>query len=45
MIRVLCAMLVLAIENLEVYLDNSNLPLRISTIQFELLAQKKETSK
>ena len=45
MIRVVCAMLAVAIENLEVYLDNSNLPQRKSAIWFEPLAQKGETGK
>ena len=38
-------MLAVAIEDLEVHLGNSNLPLRKSAIWFELLAQKKETDK
>ncbi len=45
MIRVVCAMLVMAIEDLKVRLGNSNLPLRKSAIWFEPLAQKGETGK
>ncbi len=35
MIRVVCVMLAVAIEDLEVYLGNSNLPLGKSTIWFK----------
>ena len=45
MIRVVCAMLVVAIENLEMQLNNSNLPIGKSAICFEPLAQKRETGK
>ena len=45
MIRVVCAMLAVAIEDLEVRLSNSNLPVRKSAIRFEPLAQKGETGK
>ena len=45
MIRVLCAMLVVAIEDLEMRLANSNIPLAKSAIWFEPLAQKEETGK
>ena len=38
-------MLVVAIEDLEVHLGNSNLPLEKSAIWFKLLAQKRETGK
>ena len=38
-------MLAVAIKDLEVRLGNPNLPLGKSAICFELLAQKKETSK
>ncbi len=45
MIRVVGAMLAVAIENLEVCLGNSNLPLGKRVIWFESSAQKRETSK
>lgn len=45
MIRVVCAMLVVAIEDLEVRLGNSNLPLGKSAIWVEPLAQKGDTGK
>ena len=45
MIRVLCAMLAIAIEDLKVHLGNFNLPLDKSAIWFELLVPKVETSK
>ncbi len=45
MIRVVCAMLALAIKDLEVRLRNSNLILGKSAIRFESLAQKGETGK
>ena len=45
MIRVVCAMLAVAIEDLEVRLGNSNLPLGKSAIRFEPSAQKVETGK
>ena len=45
MIRVICAIFTVAIENLKVHLDNSNLFLKKNAIQFELLAQKKEIDK
>ncbi len=45
MIRVVCAMLAVAIEDLEVHLGNSNLPLEKSAIRFEPSAQKGETGK
>ncbi len=38
-------MLAMAIEDLEIRLRNSNLPLRKSAIWFELSAQKEETGK
>lgn len=38
-------MLAIAIEDLEVYLGNSNLLLGKSAIRFEQSAQKRETSK
>ena len=38
-------MLAVAIEALEVQLNNSNLPIRKSAIRFELLTQKEETGK
>ena len=38
-------MLAIAIKDLEVCLNNSNLLLRKNVIRFELLAQEKETSK
>ncbi len=37
MIRVVCAILIVTIENLEVRLSNSNLPLGKSAIRFEPL--------
>lgn len=40
-----CAMLTLAIKNLEVYLSNSNLPFGKNAIWVKFLAQNKETSK
>ncbi len=45
MIRVVCAMFAIAIEDLEVRLRNSNLSLGKSAIWFELSAQKGETGK
>ena len=45
MIRIVCAILIVIIEDLKVLLGNSNLPLRKSAIWFESLAQKRETSK
>ncbi len=45
MIIVVCAMLAVAIEDLEVRLGNSNLPLGKSAIRFEPSAQKGETGK
>ena len=45
MIRVLYAMFVLAMKDLEAYLDNSNLFLRQSAIWFELSTPKKKNSK
>ena len=44
-IKVIYAMFVIAIEDLKMYLSNSNLPLEKSAIWFELLAQKGETGK
>lgn len=44
-IRVVFAMFAIAIEDLEVQLNNSNLPIRKSAICFELLAQKGKISK
>ena len=45
MTGVVCAILAIAIEDLEMHLGNSNMPLSKSTIQFEPLAQKVETGK
>ena len=45
MIRVVYAILAVAIEDLEMYLSNLKLPLRKNAIWFEPLALKKETSK
>ena len=45
MIRVICTMLALAIKDLEVCMDNSNLPMRIKAIWFKPSAQKRETGK
>ena len=45
MIRVVYAMLTVAIEDLEMHLDNSNLPLEKSAIWFEPSTKKKETGK
>lgn len=45
MIRVICAILAIIIEDLEIHLDNSNLLLRKYVIYFKLLVLKKETSK
>ena len=45
MIKVVCAILAVAIEGLEVRLNNSNLPTGKSAICFKLLAQKRETDK
>lgn len=45
MIRVLCTKFANSIKDLEMHLSNLNLPLRKSTIWFELLAEKKEISK
>ncbi len=45
MIKVICTILVVAIKDLEVCLGNSNLPLGKNAIRFELLIQKRETSK
>ncbi len=45
MIRVVCAILAVAIKDLEVRLCNLNLLLRKKAIWFKLLAQKGETSK
>ncbi len=44
-IRIVCAILAVAIEVLEVRLRNSNLILGKSAIRFESLAQKGETGK
>ena len=44
-IRVVCAILIVAIEDLEMQFGNLNLPLGKNTIWFELLAQKLETDK
>ncbi len=43
MIRVVCAILAIAIENLEVQLSNLNLPVGKSAIRFEPLVQKGKT--
>ncbi len=43
MIRVVCAMLAVAIKDLEFYLGNMNLPLGKNAIRFEPSAQKEET--
>ncbi len=45
MIRVVCTMLAVSIDDLEVRLGNSNLPLGKSAIRFEPSAQKGETGK
>ena len=45
MIRVVFAILAIAIEDLEVQLSNSNLPIRKSTVCFKLLAQKGDIGK
>ncbi len=45
MIKVICTILAMAIEDLEVRLGNSNLPLGKSAIRFELSTQKGETGK
>ena len=45
MIRVVYAILAIAIKDLEVHVGNLNFPLGKSAIWFELLAQKGETSK
>ena len=45
MIRVVYAMLIIAIKDLEVCLSNLNLPLDKSAIWFESLAQKMENGK
>ena len=45
MIRVICAMLTIAIKDLEIRFDNPNLLLSKRAIRFELLAQKLETNK
>ena len=45
MIRFVYTMLVVIIEDLEVRMGNSNLPLGKSVIWFESLAQKRETDK
>ena len=45
MIRVVCAILAVAIKDLEVQLSNLNLPIGKSAICFELLAEKGETDK
>lgn len=45
MIKVICALLAIAIKDLEIYWGNANLFLGKSTIWFELLSQKRETYK
>ena len=45
MIKVIYAMLVIIIENLEMRFDNSNLLLKKNIIGFELLAQKEKINK
>ncbi len=45
MIRVVCAILAMAIKDPEVRLSNLNLPLKKSAIRFEPSAQNGETSK
>lgn len=45
MIRVICAILAITIQDLEMQMGNSNLPLRKSVIRFEPLIQKEETDK
>ena len=45
MIRVVCAILAVAIEDLEVQLSNSNLSIGKSAICFKPSAQKRETGK
>ena len=45
MIKVICAMLAVAIEDLEVQIGNSNLLLGRNAIAFEPLPQKLETGK
>ncbi len=42
MIRVICAMLAVAIEDLELRMNNQNLPLGKSAIRFKSYAQKSE---
>ncbi len=45
MIRVICAILAVAMKDLNMRLGNLNLPLGKSAIQFEPSAQKGETGK
>lgn len=45
MIRVICTMLAIIIEDLEMRLGNLNLPLKKSAIWFDPLAQTGETAK
>ena len=45
MIKVIYAILVVAIKDLEMYLSNSNLLIRKNAICFEPLVQKRETGK
>ena len=45
MIKVICAILAIAIKDLEVHLSNPHLLLEKSAICFEFLAQKGETGK
>lgn len=45
MIRIVCNILTIAIEDLKVYLSNSNLLLGKNAIKFKVLVKKKETSK
>lgn len=45
MIKVICAMLIIVINNLKVQINNSNLLLRKSAIRFKLLVKKRKISK
>lgn len=45
MIKVICAILAITIEDLKLRWDNPDLLLKKSAIRFEFLAQKKETGK
>lgn len=43
--RVVCAMFIIVIKDLKIYLSNLNLPIGKSEICFKPLAQKREISK